>query len=275
MVDLSEMSPPLMVEGLVKRFGDRRVVNSVSLHVRPGEITGLLGPNGSGKSTTLHCMTGLYHPSAGTIRFAGIPSELPAAKEEFGFFPDDIPYPASLTARETIAFHRRLRPVFDDRFVLRLVDVLGLGEHLDKQVGDYSHGMRRKLQLVLALAHHPRCLLLDEPLRGLDPEAAELMNAVLDQFRAEGGGVLLATHDLHAAERFCDEVVILSEGAVVAQGAPAAIVARTGTSSLPEAFVALTGLRDRVQRARHDIEALFDEFVHDTTNDEEWVPCAS
>ena len=113
-----------------------------------------------------------------------------------------------------------------------LVSNIDLADHLDKYVGDYSHGMKRKLQLVLATAHRPRLLVLDEPLRGLDPEAAILMNTVIERTAGAGNGVLIATHDLFAAERGCDEVVIVSEGRVVTQGAPAELLERHRAANL-------------------------------------------
>lgn len=247
---------PLKVDSLTKGFGGNPVIREVSFSVKSGEIVGLLGPNGSGKSTTLHCITGLHEPSSGSIEISGNPRDSKSAKNELGFFPDDLPYPVSLTARETISFYRNLRPYFDDILVKGLVQVLGLEKHLDKQIGDYSHGMRRKLQLVLALAHHPSCLILDEPLRGLDPEAAILMEATINQFRENGGGVLIATHDLLSAQNFCDYVVILSNGTVVAKGTPQSIISETKSKSLSEALIALTGLDNKIKIARKEISDL-------------------
>ncbi|WBQ04204.1 ABC transporter ATP-binding protein [Kribbella sp. CA-293567] len=247
---------PLAVRGLTKKFGGQRAVDDVSFTVPTGSIVGLLGPNGSGKSTTLHCITGFHRVTAGEVLINGLPHDTPAAKNEFGFFPDDLPVPESLTADETLALHRRLRPLFDLEFAEALTETVGLLAHRKKFVGDYSHGMRRKLQLVLALAHHPRLLILDEPLRGLDPEAGALMSSVIAQFAGSGGAVLIATHDLYAAERTCDEVCILSDGKLAASGRPADIVTRTGTADLADAFVAVTGLTTSVAAAEAAVAEL-------------------
>ncbi|MBT2555476.1 ABC transporter ATP-binding protein [Arthrobacter sp. ISL-5] len=239
---MANLPDPLQVTGLTKTYGTRHGVQDLSFAVPQGAITGLLGPNGSGKSTTLHCITGFIKLSFGSILIGGAPHESVEAKDHFGFFPDDLPMPESLTASETISFYRRLRPLFSNETASGLTELLGLSSHLDKYVGDYSHGMKRKLQLVLALAHRPELLILDEPMRGLDPEAGLLMNALLKTFTQEGGAILLATHDLVAAERFCDSVVILAEGTMVASGTPRDLMLENGARSLEELFVHATGL---------------------------------
>lgn len=251
----------LTVSALTKTFGVHTAVDAVSLHVPSGHVVGLLGPNGSGKSTALHCLAGLIRPTSGIITIAGIPHEEPEAKNALGFFPDDLPMPDSLTADETLAFNRRLRPTLDLAFAELLMEHLDLAGHRRKMLGDYSHGMRRKLQLVLALAHHPRVLILDEPLRGLDPEAAALMNAVMTGFSQSGGGVLIATHDLLAAERYCDQVVVISDGHVIAEGSPRSVASGAGADSLQDAFIQVTGLRDRVARATQQMHNLFEADV--------------
>ncbi|MFJ6077052.1 ABC transporter ATP-binding protein [Pseudarthrobacter sp. NPDC092419] len=237
-----DLPDPLQVAELTKIYGSRPGIENLSFTVGAGQITGLLGPNGSGKSTTIHCITGFIKASSGRILLGGAAHHSVEAKDRFGFFPDDLPMPDSLTGSETIAFYRRLRPLFSDATADGLVELLGLSAHLGKYVGEYSHGMKRKLQLVVALAHRPELLILDEPMRGLDPEAGLLMNALLRTFTEEGGAVLLATHDLTAAERVCGSVVILAQGRMVAAGAPGDLMARHGTASLEELFVHATGL---------------------------------
>lgn len=253
---MENLPDPLAVAGLTKDYGSRRGVQNLDFTVRPGEVTGLLGPNGSGKSTTIHCITGFIRPTSGAVSICGLAGDSVEAKDRFGFFPDDLPVPEALTARELMAFHRRLRPLFHDETASGLAELLGLGAHLDKYVGDYSHGMKRKLQLVLALAHHPDLLILDEPMRGLDPEAGLLMNSLLRTFTREGGAILLATHDLLAAERSCDSVVILADGRKVASGRPEDLIRESGTASLEELFVHATGLRETMIGKEEELQRL-------------------
>lgn len=249
----------LRVDELTKRYAEGGGVFGLSFEVSAGEIVGLLGPNGSGKSTTLHCITGINEVPAGSISLLGIPHDKPRAKDVFGFLPDDLPLPESLRMKEIFALNRRLRPRFDDDLAAELVELLGLAGHAGKYLGQYSHGMKRKLQLATVLAHRPRLLILDEPLRGLDPEASILLRAVLGCFTENGGGALVATHDLLAAEQYCQRVVVLREGRCVVSGSPQSLLADSGASSLEEFFVEVTGISARVESARAAVRHIIAE----------------
>lgn len=256
-------APVLEVARLTRTYDAGGGVREVSFSVGEGETVGLLGPNGSGKSTTLHCLAGIIPASAGAIRFAGIPHDDAAAKDVFGFLPDDLPLPESLRLPEVLALHRRLRPVFDEALAAELVELVGLAGHRGKYIGEYSHGMKRKLQLVTALSHRPRMLILDEPMRGLDPEAGILLRTLLEVFTRQGGAVLLATHDLAAAEDRCDRVVILSGGRVLAEGAPQALLDEYGANDLEAYFVRITGLESALVRTQREIRSIiFASDVH-------------
>jgi ABC-2 type transport system ATP-binding protein len=252
-MDLSEI---LEVRELTKRYGSKNAVQRVSFGVASGEIVGLLGPNGSGKSTTLHCLTGILEPTSGDILIDGFPHSEPSAKDAFGFLPDDLPLPESLRASEVMTLHRRLRPNFDAELAAYLIELLGLAEHMQGRVGQYSHGMKRKLQLALALAHGPRLLILDEPLRGLDPEAAIILDTIMRTFTAQGGAVLVATHDLLAAQHYCERVVILAGGEMVAAGEPAQLIADRGVRSLEQVFVEVTGLQAKMVDKQAQVQEL-------------------
>ncbi|MGD9960657.1 ABC transporter ATP-binding protein [Nocardioides sp.] len=241
----------LDVEHLRVAYGNHVAASDVALHVSPGETVGLLGPNGAGKSTVIHAIIGLVSPQTGRVLVCGEPNTSAPAKRAFGFAPDDLPTPLSLTGAETIALMARLRRGdFDNDFALWLAEHFELGPHLGRAVVGYSHGMRRKLQIVCAVSHHPALLILDEPLRGLDPEAAAILHAILEVHTRSGGGVLLATHDLEAAARTCDRVTIMASGAVVGAGTPDEVCAQAGTLSLEPAFLALSGLSERVDDRR-------------------------
>lgn len=155
--------------------------------------------------------------AGGRIMIDGYDRESLEAKNAFGFFPDDLPVPESLTADELLAFHRRLRPGRDEEFVEPFLKILGL-------------------------------------------EAAALMQSIIDQFAQNGGGVLVATHDLLAAERYFSSVVILASGKMVAEGAPRDIAHAAGAPHLTSAFVALTGMTQRVEEARAEVGHLFSGF---------------
>jgi ABC-2 type transport system ATP-binding protein len=244
--------------GVVKRYGKRIALSDFSLQLEPGKIYGLLGPNGSGKTTGLHIITGLLAPSRGTVRIGGVPLAEKRSRELYGFAPDDLPLPVALTGREYLDFHHATRRRDDGSRARELADIFGLMGDLDKQVGEYSHGMRRKLQVIAALCHEPYVVILDEPFRGLDPDAAAALREVLAGFSRSGRSVLIATHDLLRAERECDEVTILSRGRIVAAGTPAALLEEHGRgSNLEDVFLAVTGLGESSRQRESRISTLF------------------
>ena len=162
----------------------------------------------------------------------------------------------SLTGSEFLDLHDRLRGVQASALRAELTDLLGLDPHLHRPMAEYSHGMKRKTQIVAAVGHGPSYLLLDEPLRGLDPEAGFILRDLIDLLRARGTGVLIATHDIARAGDICDRVTVLHLGEQVAFDTPAHLCVQTGAADLEGAFLSLTGLdremeaaRDRVRRA--------------------------
>ena len=178
------------------------------------------------------------------------------AKETFGFVPDDLPLPESLRYHEIVALHRRLRRQFDDELGAHLTEVVGLSEHRWKYIGEYSHGMKKKLQLVLALAHRPRLLVLDEPWRGLDPEAGILLRDILGGFVAQGGGALVSTHDLLGAESYCHRVVVIDKGRVVGEGELPGLLSDSGATSLEQYFIRAAHLEKRIETTRGSISGI-------------------
>lgn len=246
----------LEIKNLTKAYDKASGIFDLSFSIAGGEIVGLLGPNGSGKSTTLHCVTGILQETSGLILMAGIEHRQAKAKNIFGFMPDDLPLPSSLRMREFQLLHRKLRTNFDSNLSNFLVDLLGLASHSGKYVGEYSHGMKRKLQLAIALAHRPKLLILDEPMKGLDPGAALILRSLLAEYTNQGGAVLIATHDLLAAERHCDRVVILADGRIIAQNSPRELAAEAGVQSLEEYFVRATGMEGEIGEAQAKLKEM-------------------
>ena len=217
---------PLIALGCTKRYETgTRALAGVDLTVDPGELVAVLGPNGSGKSTLIHGVVGLHPVDAEALALCGHDVDDIEAKDVLGFVPDELPIPQSLTGWEYLDHLERLRRACDHRWRDVLVGELGLDRHLDKFIGDMSHGTKKKLQIVAAVQHLPHLLVLDEPFRGLDPRSVVVIRAVLDVLRAHGTGVLVATHDVLAAERWFDRVVILHDGVLIADGPPAVLIA--------------------------------------------------
>lgn len=255
------MADLLEAEGLTKRYGKSTVVDTVSFTIPAGVVAGLLGPNGAGKSTCLHMLTGVVPPDAGRVSIGGIPVSEPSAKLGFGFAPDDLPLPEALTGREYLVFHDRLRGRTDLERALEIVDAFDIVSAVDRQIAEYSHGMKRKIQLAAALMHTPDLLILDEPFRGLDPDATAVLSHLVGSMSRSGCSVLMATHDLARAETMCDEVVILDRGRVAATGQPQDLVHRFGRGeSLETAFLVMTGRERDASRKKKLISASFERF---------------
>lgn len=220
---------PLLAVGCTKRYRTgTRALAGVDLTVDPGE----LGPNGSGKSTLVHGIVGLHRIEAEAFAICGHDVDERDAKDQLGFVPDELPIPLSLTGWEYLDHLQRLRGGHAGDWRDILIDELGLATHLDKFIGDMSHGTKKKLQITAAAQHVPKLLVLDEPFRGLDPRSVVVVRSLLDALRSMGTGVLVATHDVLAAERWFDRVVILAEGCVIADGSPQDLVAQSSSDSL-------------------------------------------
>ncbi len=232
----------LAIEGLVRRYGALTAVDGISLNVSPGEIVGFLGANGAGKTTTLRCATGLLRPHGGRIMVAGhdLARSPKQAKAAIGFVPDHPYVHERLTHREHLEFIAALYDVPAGAARERgeaLIARLSLTEHADQRLEEASLGMRQKLAVAMAMLHAPRMLMLDEPLVGLDPQAARALKDLLREHVARGGGVLVSTHLLDVAERLCDRVVILKRGRVAASGTLAELQGGRSDTSLEDLFL--------------------------------------
>ena len=222
------------LENLHKRYGGHVAVNNLSFAAHSGQITGLLGANGAGKTTTLRMIAGLLRPDAGTIRVPEGPHSIGALLDHTGLY-------ARLTARENIAYFGRLRRVPDlNRRVDAVVAQLGLGPVANRRTGGFSQGERMKVALGRALVHDPRNLLLDEPTNGLDIPTVHSLRNLLRQMREEGHCIILSSHVLDDIRAVCDRIVIVSDGAVVAEGTADELCRETGCASLEGAYLHLT-----------------------------------
>jgi ABC-2 type transport system ATP-binding protein len=213
--------------GLTKRFGERVAVANVDLQVPRGAAFGYLGPNGAGKTTLIRMLLGLTHASAGTMRLLGrpVPQERAAALARVGAIVEEPRFHRHLTGREnlTVIAAAREREAHDriDGALARV----GLSQRADERVKGYSLGMRQRLGVARSLLADPELLILDEPTNGLDPAGIHEFRDMIRGFVAEGRTVLLSSHLLDEVEKICDEVAIVDQGQVVAQGAIDALAA--------------------------------------------------
>ena len=227
------------VDGLVREFkGGIRAVDGIHFRVEPGEIYGFLGPNGAGKSTTVLMLTTLLPPTSGTARVAGydIVSQGSHVRESIGAALQEAALDPLLTGREHLRLQTTLHGLPKRERVKRgaeLLERVGLADAGDRKVGGYSGGMKRRLDLALALVHSPRILFLDEPTTGLDPQSrADLWDEVGRLAREDGVTVMLTTQYLEEADVLADRVGIIDQGRIVAEGTPEALKAEVGRPSL-------------------------------------------
>jgi ABC-2 type transport system ATP-binding protein len=245
-------APALTVETVTKSYGPTPALSSVSFSVERGEIVGLLGPNGAGKSTAMKAVLGLVRPEAGRLLVFGrdVQSDPVAIRRTIGYVPETPSLYEFLTGAEYLDFVADmydLPPLTRRERIQPFLDGFELTGHENSLISSYSQGMRQKIALIAGLVHHPRLLILDEPLNGLDPRSARLVKDLLrDRAQREGTGVLFSTHVLEIAQAMCDRLVILDHGTVLATGTVAMLRERSGlaASGLEEVFLALTGTGD-------------------------------
>jgi len=248
------VSNGIEIDGLVREFKNGpRAVDGIELRVEPGEIYGFLGPNGAGKSTTVMMLTTLLPPTAGTARVAGhdIVREGPAVRSVIGAALQEAALDPLLTGRDHLRLQTTLQGLPKSQRRVRgdeLLRRVGIDDAADRKVGGYSGGMKRRLDLALALVHSPRVLFLDEPTTGLDPSSrADLWAEVARLAREDGVTVFLTTQYLEEADVLADRVGIIDHGHIVAEGTPEALKAEIGRPSV-EATPANRSQRDDIAR---------------------------
>jgi ABC-2 type transport system ATP-binding protein len=222
------------VRGLVREFkGGIRAVDELDLEVREGEIYGFLGPNGAGKTTVVRILTTLLRPTAGSASVAGhdVVRDGDAVRRAIGVALQEAAIDPLMTGRELLrmqgALHG-LRTAEAKERAAALLDRVGLTEAGDRRVGGYSGGMRRRLDLALALVHRPQVLFLDEPTTGLDPTSRVALWREVRALHAEGTTVFLTTQYLEEAEQLAGRVGIIARGSLVAEGTPESLKSRVG-----------------------------------------------
>jgi ABC-2 type transport system ATP-binding protein len=254
----SDSSPAVEVVDLVRAYkGGVRAVDGLDLVVDEGEIYGFLGPNGAGKTTLVRILTTLLRPTSGSARVAGhdVVREAEAVRRSIGVALQEAAIDPLMTGRELLrmqgALHGLRLGEARERAVT-LLDRVGLTDAADRRVGGYSGGMRRRLDLALALVHRPAVLFLDEPTTGLDPMSRSALWREVRALNDEGTTVFLTTQYLEEAEQLADRVGIIARGSLVAEGTPAALKSRVGEPTL---HVEVSDPAD-VERARSALSGL-------------------
>ena len=221
-----DSAPAFFLEGLTKRFGDRKVVDGLSFELPQGGVTGFLGPNGSGKSTTIRMLLGLIRPSSGTARVLGHPLSTPAAfTGRVGALVDSPALYPALSGHENLAVHAELAGLHRGR-VGAVLEVVDLHDFARAKVRSYSLGMKQRLAIAIALLRDPPLLVLDEPTNGLDPVGIVEIRNLLVQLGGSGRTVFVSSHVLAEMQAACDRYVVIRNGSLVFAGSSDQLLAR-------------------------------------------------
>lgn len=223
----------LVVDHLVRRFGDLTAVKDVSFRVAPGETYGLLGPNGAGKTTTISMVAGLLEADEGTVTVMGqeMGPKKVAPKRHLGLVPQDLAIYPDLSARENLAFFGKLQGLRGGDLKSRVAQVLELTALTDRAKGptkEFSGGMKRRLNIGIGLLHQPALLILDEPTVGVDPQSRNAILESVENLSSEGMAVIYTTHYMEEAERLCDRIGIIDSGTLQAEGTRDELIRLTG-----------------------------------------------
>ena len=238
----------IIIKDLVKQFEDITAVNGLNLEIKKGELFSLLGPNGAGKTTTINVLCGLLKPTKGTAIVGGydVSKNLKKVKELIGVCPQEPAVFKFLNARENIELFGNLHAMPKKKIKERtdkLLELLDLTEASKRKTKGYSGGMRRKLNMIIALISDPEIAFLDEPTVGMDPRARRSTWEFIGSLKNQNKTVILTTHYIEEAETLSDRVGIIDYGELIALGSPKELMKKYESKNLEEVFLKITGRR--------------------------------
>ena len=231
----------LIIEHLTKTYGEKKAVDDLSLHIRPGEIYGFIGHNGAGKTTTLKSVAGILQFDSGTITIAGnsVTADPIRCKRDIAYIPDNPDLYDFMSGIKYLNFVADIFGIPTDvraERIRKYADVFELTEDLAQPINAYSHCMKQKLAVIAAWLHAPKLIVMDEPFVGLDPKASHLLKEMMREHCDAGGAIFFSTHVLEVAEKLCDKVAIIKEGRLIKAGTMEEV---KGDESLEEVFLEL------------------------------------
>lgn len=231
----------LKIEHLTKQYGDKKAVDDLSLHIKPGEIYGFIGHNGAGKTTTIKACCGILPFDSGEIYIGGksIKASPLECKSMLAYIPDNPDLYDFMTGIQYLNFVADIFGVSASRreeLIHLYSDTFELTSDLAQPISAYSHGMKQKLALISALIHEPKLIIMDEPFVGLDPKASHLLKEIMRKICDEGGAIFFSTHVLEVAEKLCDRIAIIKNGRLIKSGTMEEV---RGDESLESVFLEL------------------------------------
>ena len=233
----------LKINHFSKTYGEKKAVDDLTLHIRPGEIYGFIGHNGAGKTTTLKSVAGIMQFDSGEILIDGlsIQADPIGCKKKMAYIPDNPDLYEFMTGMQYLNF---IGDVFGipakerTQRIKELADAFEITGDLNQSISAYSHGMKQKLAIISAWIHQPQLILMDEPFVGLDPKAAHTLKGMMRQVCDRGGAIFFSTHVLDVAEKLCDKVAIIKGGKLIRSGTMEEV---KGDTSLESVFLELEG----------------------------------
>jgi ABC-2 type transport system ATP-binding protein len=240
----------IRIENLTKKFEDVTAVDNLFLEIEKGELFGLLGPNGAGKTTVIKILCGLLEPTSGSIWVGGIDVRREAAKvkELIGVCPQDTAAYPFLSGRENVELFGNLHTMPKEKLkknTEELFEKMGLSEDAGRRLGKYSGGMKRRINLIMALVHDPEIAFLDEPTVAMDPQSRHAVWDLIRELKERGKTIILTTHYMEEAEELCDRIGIIDHGRLIALGSPKQLKDKFKAKDLEEVFIGLTGRKIR------------------------------
>lgn len=227
----------ITVENLNKRYDGFTAVDNVSFEIKKGEIFGLLGPNGAGKSTIISILCCLLELGSGTVTIDGsdVKRDAMNIKKIIGVVPQEISLYPTLTARENLTFYGKIYGMSGKALknrIAALLDMAGLTDRADHKLESYSGGMKRRINIAVALLHNPKILFLDEPSTGVDPQSRKRIYDTIQELNRQGMTVLLTTHQMEDAEKLCHRIAIVDKGKLIALDTPDGLLKLVGESDI-------------------------------------------
>ena len=240
----------ILIENLTKKFEDVTAIDGLSLEIEKGELFGLLGPNGAGKTTLIKVLCGLIKPTSGSVHVGGsdVLKEAAKVKELIGVCPQDTAAYPFLSGRENVELFGNLHTMPKKKLkksTEELLEKLSLSEDANRRLGKYSGGMKRRINLIMALVHDPEIAFLDEPTVAMDPQSRHAVWDFIRELGEKGKTIIFTTHYMEEAEELCDRVGIIDHGKLIALGTPKQLKDKLKAKDLEEVFIGLTGRKIR------------------------------
>nr|WP_250673551.1 ABC transporter ATP-binding protein [Paeniclostridium ghonii]MCM0165672.1 ABC transporter ATP-binding protein [Paeniclostridium ghonii] len=246
----------LHVDNLTKTYNNKIVaIKDLSFSLNKNKVLGLVGPNGSGKTTTINLILGTIKSNSGKILYENHKNDSLEFKKKVGYIPDELILPESLTGREYIEFILSVYSIKKNDKLNKLIKLYNMQDFLDILIKEYSHGMKKKIQIIVAFSLESELIIIDEPFRGLDVESIIITKQLFKSF-INSGSILLCSHDLNLIEELADEVIMLYKGNTVAKGTSSFLKEKFGCKALEEVFMNVSIGEDR----KHEIGEIISNF---------------